>query len=638
MILKELLESPCVVDVKLSAIESYGHNINRIECFDLFDPENQSTHWSKKVGNTMMNVEKVSSVSIKDSKDAIEKTKLAQKASHFAPTGKNPDSSRGHTVFIATITMKPLTNEDDSFRTAHFVIVDCAGSEGESALDPEFASDIEPSELKHRRLEAGCINNGLSQLHLAFKELIDHLELSSFQGTGLRRILHPYLTSRANISLLFTLSPAMNNSKSTESTLKFAASAGMIKVKPLPVEPYSQSQSSKKNHLTPIPTQTQAPTQIPTSTQMHPNFNFPVMDASSSAPEKTCDEKRSRDFNDPNDIDIDAMPPHPTAQAIKSIVKRTPHLHSTSKSHHRGWPDDNNKFSCTIPDCPQRGIKWTVEESLHGHMNQHADQSIPGDVPSDYLQAFSRRICTRCRKTVSISHARDGMHKGCASGNKNGNSAPSFNFPERSQDALVPTSTSVPESAITSTSTSANDILSHWSLPTPEAIAICPAKLLPRVPKTLRAEFAGCVSRCLQDIARDNNSKSWSRWSMLSRVLLWKKDRGGKHLIHRTTAQIKERLTRWQRNELQSLWSDFLEHSKKVKEYATRPAKPRSSDIQQNCMQEIRGIGRVLQRIPITPIIWNVYVRQRYYRVTSTEASIRRRSQSGSNLIDDTLL
>ena len=55
-------------------------------------------------------------------------------------------------------------------------------------------------------------------------------------GTGLRRILHPYINNRTFMSVLFTLSPSVNNNKSTESTLKFAVTAGMVKVKPVKQE------------------------------------------------------------------------------------------------------------------------------------------------------------------------------------------------------------------------------------------------------------------------------------------------------------------------------------------------------------------------------------------------------------------
>jgi len=82
-------------------------------------------------------------------------------------------------------------------------------------------------------LEAGTINTGLSQLQVIFNELRKHGKVSKTVGNGLRRVLHPYIDTKTYLSVLFTLSPSVNNAKATESTLKFAVTAGMVKVKPI---------------------------------------------------------------------------------------------------------------------------------------------------------------------------------------------------------------------------------------------------------------------------------------------------------------------------------------------------------------------------------------------------------------------
>jgi len=87
--------------------------------------------------------------------------------------------------------------------------------------------------LMARRLEAGCINTGLSQLQVVFNELKVKGKLTKSKGTGLRRILHAYINQNSVISVMFTLSPAFTNRTTTESTLKFAVQAGMVKVKPV---------------------------------------------------------------------------------------------------------------------------------------------------------------------------------------------------------------------------------------------------------------------------------------------------------------------------------------------------------------------------------------------------------------------
>merc|ERR1712129_160235 len=120
--------------------------------------------------------------------------------------------------------------------TSYFVMLDCAGSEGESAFTPQFRAMVTPQVLLCRRLEAGTINTGLSQLQVICNELRKMGKLSQTIGNGLRRVLHPFIDTKTFLSVLFALSPSVNNAKPTESTLKFAVTAGMVKVKPVKAE------------------------------------------------------------------------------------------------------------------------------------------------------------------------------------------------------------------------------------------------------------------------------------------------------------------------------------------------------------------------------------------------------------------
>lgn len=122
---------------------------------------------------------------------------------------------------------------DGELLTSFFVCVDLAGSEGESAFTKEFVRKVDQATLMARRLEAGVINTGLSQLQVVFNELKVKGKLSKVKGNGLRRILHAYINNRCVISVCFTISPAKNNAVTTASTLKFAVQAGMVQVKPV---------------------------------------------------------------------------------------------------------------------------------------------------------------------------------------------------------------------------------------------------------------------------------------------------------------------------------------------------------------------------------------------------------------------
>ena len=162
---------------------------------------------------------------IKNNQQCIDIVTEAQNASHFAPTGKNPQSSRGHIVFLVEI---QRTNAIIS----NFVAVDLAGSEGESALTASFAKKVCKKVLKTRRLEAGIINYGLSQLQKILSEIRRKKDVSEYQESGLRKVLHPYINKETLISVLFTLSPSTTNIKSTRSTLRVANVVSQIEIIP----------------------------------------------------------------------------------------------------------------------------------------------------------------------------------------------------------------------------------------------------------------------------------------------------------------------------------------------------------------------------------------------------------------------
>jgi len=216
--------------VQISALEAFGHHVNRIEIYDLFDKKNHTKNWGDKEGNTMIARENATILSPKDAEEGRKLIEKAHAASHFAPTGKNPESSRGHISFIIKIKRQP---SEHSVQTSYFVISDLAGSEGETAFTPAFKRKVDPSTLVARRLEAGVINTGLSQLQIIFNELKFKGHLSKMVGVGLRRVLHPYINNRCVLSVLFCISPSKLNIKATTSTLKFAVQAGMVTVKPI---------------------------------------------------------------------------------------------------------------------------------------------------------------------------------------------------------------------------------------------------------------------------------------------------------------------------------------------------------------------------------------------------------------------
>jgi len=235
MTLKEFIDTKSVNKLEISAVEAFGHHVAKIELFDLYQPLNQTTSWGEKKGDTSLEMARAVRKQITNIDEAYMMIRYAHAASHFAPTGKNPESSRGHVTFIAKVHQDAPDGSNNDL-ISFFIFLDCAGSEGETAFTPDFIASVDKTTLMGRRLEAGCINTGLSGLQIIFNELRVKGKLSKMLGNGLRRVLHPYINTKTILAVIFTFSPSVNNAKATESTLKFAVTAGMVKVQPVKAE------------------------------------------------------------------------------------------------------------------------------------------------------------------------------------------------------------------------------------------------------------------------------------------------------------------------------------------------------------------------------------------------------------------
>eukprot|EP01084_Bolivina_argentea_P028360 52719_1 len=228
--LEYLLCEPNVKSLQLSAIETFGHHIQKIRSFDLADNINEIESWDKKQPMKSTSNIKKNATKILLNKLNIQSTiNKLHKSSHFAPTGKNPQSSRGHIVYVTSVQLKNNI-------TSYWIVVDLAGSEGESAITKEFLKNAAPNEVMARRLEAWCINHGLSQLQVIFNELRGLKKKGASLGTGLKKTLSEFMDNNSYISVLFTISPSSDNNKSTEATLRFAESAALVKCTPIKQE------------------------------------------------------------------------------------------------------------------------------------------------------------------------------------------------------------------------------------------------------------------------------------------------------------------------------------------------------------------------------------------------------------------
>eukprot|EP01084_Bolivina_argentea_P304686 526277_1 len=231
MCLQYFLNHKTVSKLRISAVEIYGKSIQKINVFDLLDNHNLTNRiWKNKklINERTANLHsQLTCIPITNQQQTIEFIENAQQASHFAQTGKNAQSSRGHIIFIITIERINKTK-------TNFLAIDLAGSEGDSSLN-KYSNKVSKKILKTRRLEAGIINYGLSELQKILSQLAienKKKETSDFKGSGIRKVLYPYLNKETYISCLFTLSPSHTNIKSTRCTLRVANMISMIDIIP----------------------------------------------------------------------------------------------------------------------------------------------------------------------------------------------------------------------------------------------------------------------------------------------------------------------------------------------------------------------------------------------------------------------
>jgi len=208
--------------ITLSAVEVYGIHGTRVAFYDLFK---QPRKWIDKMPLKALGM--ASTMVLNSDEDCKEAILKAHASSHFAPTARNPQSSRGHICFKVTYTK--------GRKESSFVIVDLAGSEGMSDLKkPTKGSDSDDQPTKFsfemRKMEAGIIKNGLGELRGMISEL-KRRKIGKSRGTGLRQLLFEHVTGNTILSFLFTIAPSKMHSTATENTLRVADSVSHIKKK-----------------------------------------------------------------------------------------------------------------------------------------------------------------------------------------------------------------------------------------------------------------------------------------------------------------------------------------------------------------------------------------------------------------------
>jgi len=150
-----------------------------------------------------------------------------------AVTDINEKSSRSHSVFRITVEsrdgkeLQPVENQGQEIvRVSDFNLVDLAGSESLKATNSTGNRKREGATINKSLLALTTVIQSLSQ---PIKKRPQHI---NYRDSKLTRILQPHLSGNAEMAILCCASPSKAFVEETRSTLKFAARAKLVEIKP----------------------------------------------------------------------------------------------------------------------------------------------------------------------------------------------------------------------------------------------------------------------------------------------------------------------------------------------------------------------------------------------------------------------
>ncbi|KAM7464118.1 hypothetical protein LguiA_032239 [Lonicera macranthoides] len=142
---------------------------------------------------------------------------------HTADTLLNKQSNRSHSMFTITVQIKECTSEGvELIKCGKLNLVDLAGSE----------NILRSGAREGRAWEAGEINKSLLTLGRVINALVEHSGHVPYRDSKLMRLLRDSLGGRAKTCIIATVSPSVNCSEETFSTLDYTYRAKNIKNRP----------------------------------------------------------------------------------------------------------------------------------------------------------------------------------------------------------------------------------------------------------------------------------------------------------------------------------------------------------------------------------------------------------------------
>lgn len=209
--------------VKCSFIELYNEELR-----DLLSPDDKANlkiyeNESKRGHNSSTLVQGMEEHFIHSATAGIKLLRGGSYKRQVAATKCNDLSSRSHTIFTVTTSVKRTTEAGEEYiSTGKLNLVDLAGSE-----------NIQRSGADNKRAaEAGLINKSLLTLGRVINALVDKSSHIPYRESKLTRLLQDSLGGQTKTCIIATVSPARSNLEETISTLDYAFRAKNIRNKP----------------------------------------------------------------------------------------------------------------------------------------------------------------------------------------------------------------------------------------------------------------------------------------------------------------------------------------------------------------------------------------------------------------------
>lgn len=220
--------------IRVSYMECYNEIINDLlesnsTNLQLHEREIKQTRHGKIQRIKQIYADGLKEIIVNNPVSVLELVNAGESRRKTGKTNYNERSSRSHSIFRLTVESNTkLSKQSDSTRYSILNLIDLAGSENISNVGSNL----------QRTSETGYINKSLLTLSTVITKLAQHSQKSNssdtplhlpFRDSKLTRLLQNSLSGDSLVTVIATISPAINNVDQSLNTLRFASNAKHVK-------------------------------------------------------------------------------------------------------------------------------------------------------------------------------------------------------------------------------------------------------------------------------------------------------------------------------------------------------------------------------------------------------------------------